>query len=295
MNCSPFDVSIGSTGIRTSAVALGCDRLGSLLTPLNRTQSIALVREALDLGIRHFDTASIYGQGDSERIIGAAIKGRRNEVCIATKAGQRLTAPQAIVAKFKTPLRLIMRARGSLRERVRKQRATGVDYRFDSDFIEASLSSSLRRLQTDRADIFYLHSPPLVALEDERLMMLLERQRKSGRIGAIGVSCDDWRLALAAARHPAVEVVQYTLSKDKDCQDVIDAAARNGKSSLVRGIARHAVAETGSYENSLAVGFQSAMSLPSVHGVIVGTTSIEHLRANCGALYRKPDILLGTG
>jgi aryl-alcohol dehydrogenase-like predicted oxidoreductase len=59
----------------------------------------------LSLGIRHFDTASVYGQGESERLIGRAVRGCRGEVCIATKAGQRLTVAQAVAARFKTPLR----------------------------------------------------------------------------------------------------------------------------------------------------------------------------------------------
>ena len=290
-----MEVSLGSTGTATPALALGCDRLGSTLTPLNCDQSLALLQDAFELGIRHFDTASIYGQGDSERYIGKAFKGRRNEVCLATKAGQRLTPVQAIAAKFKTPIRLLIRLRGSVRQVVRRQRATGVNYCFDPAYIESSLSGSLRRLQTDRVDIFYLHSPPLEALRDGRLMSLMERQRQEKRIGAIGVSCDDLEIALAAVAHPLIEIVQYDLADKPLCQEVLETAARNGKVSLVRGIARRAAQQAGNFEENLVLGFRSALALPSVGGVIIGTTNAQHLRINTAGFGRASSRLKVSG
>jgi aryl-alcohol dehydrogenase-like predicted oxidoreductase len=110
-------VILGQTGITTSSLALGCARLGSVMTPLGPRESLVLLQRALSLGIRHFDTASVYGQGESERLIGRAVRGCRGEVCIATKAGQRLTVAQAVAARFKIPLWLakhVLRyARGS--------------------------------------------------------------------------------------------------------------------------------------------------------------------------------------
>jgi aryl-alcohol dehydrogenase-like predicted oxidoreductase len=244
------------------------------------------LRDAFDLGIRHFDTASIYGQGDSERYIGEAFKSVRNEVCISTKAGQRLSSIQAVVATFKTPIRWILKFRGSMRQVVQRRRAAGVNYCFDPAFIESSLYGSLRRLQTDRVDIFYLHSPPVKALSDERLMGLMQQLRREKRIGAIGVSCDDLEIALAASEHPLVEVVQYDLSDDPHCTTVRETAARNGKVSLVRGIARHAVHQEGSYEDNLVSGFYSALGLASVGGVIIGTTNTQHLRTNTAGFKR---------
>lgn len=276
--------SLGTTPVNSSVVGFGCDRLGSILTPLNRRQSIALLREAFDLGFRHFDTASIYGQGDSERYIGEAFRNLRYEVCIATKAGQVLSPMQAIAARLKSPIRLMTKLRGSFRDTVRKQRATGVNFCFEPTYIGSSLDASLRRLQTDRADIFYLHSPPPAVMRDDRLFMLLERQRELGKIGAIGVSCDDLQTALAAVGHPVVEIVQFTLSDDPACREVLETAMRRGKVSLVRGIARRAVQQEGGYEAGLAAGFLSAMSLPSVAGVIVGTIDERHLRRNVEVL-----------
>ena len=281
-----MEVSLGSTGITTSALALGCDRLGSMLTELNRDQTLALLQDAFQSGIRHFDTASIYGQGDSERYLGEAFKGRRNEVCLATKAGQRLTPVQAIAARLKNPIRLLMRLRRSIRQAVSRQRAAGVNYCFDPTYIESSLTGSLRRLQTDRVDIFYLHSPPLETLGNGRLMSLLQHLRQEKTIRAIGVSCDDLEIAMAAVSHPLVEIVQFDLVDNSRCQEVLETAAKNGKVSLVRGIARRAAQHAGDYEQNLVSGFRSALALPSVGGVIIGTTNSLHLRTNTAGFVR---------
>jgi aryl-alcohol dehydrogenase-like predicted oxidoreductase len=119
---------------------------------------------------------------------------------------------------------------------------------------------------------------------DERLFLLMERQRELGKVGSIGVSCDDLQTALAAVGHPVVEIVQFTLSDDPACREVLETAMRRGKVSLVRGIARRAVQQDRCYEDGLAAGFLSAMALPSVAGVIVGTIDVRHLRSNAEAL-----------
>jgi aryl-alcohol dehydrogenase-like predicted oxidoreductase len=247
---------------------------------------LAHLQVAFELGIRHFDTASIYGQGDSERYIGEAFKVCRDEVCLATKAGQRLTPVQAIAANFKTPIRVLARFRGSVHQMVGRRRAAGVNYCFDPAYIESSLIGSLRRLQTDKVDIFYLHSPPPDALRDANLMSLLERLRRQEKIGAIGVSCDDLEIALVAAGHPVVEVVQHDLVDQSLCHEVLETAARTGKVSVVRGIARQAAQTPGNYEENLVAGFRSAIAQPSVGGVIIGTINSEHLRENAAGLSR---------
>jgi aryl-alcohol dehydrogenase-like predicted oxidoreductase len=277
------DVSLGNTGVTTSALALGCDKLGSTLTPLSRKQCLELLQDAFDSGIRHFDTASIYGQGDSERYIGEAFKHRRDEVCLATKAGQKLSPVQAVVARFKTPIRLLAKSRSVVRQTVGRQRSRGVNYCFDPAFIESSLSSSLRRLQTDRVDIFYLHSPPPEALRDGKLMSLMERLRQEGKIGAIGVSCDDLKIALAAAGHSLIEIIQHDLVDQSLCYEILDVAAKTGKVCLVRGIARRTSQQEGNFEENLVASFRSALALPPVCGVIIGTTNAQHLRQNATA------------
>jgi aryl-alcohol dehydrogenase-like predicted oxidoreductase len=222
------------------------------------------LQDVFDLRIHHFDTASFYGQGDSERYIGKTFTGRRKEACLVTKAGQRLTPLRVIIRKFKTLIRLLKRLCGSLRQVVGKKRAAGANFCFDPAYIDSSLSRSLQRLQINTVDIFYLHSPPLEALQDRKLMRLLERLRHEDKIGAIGMSCNDLEITRAAAGHPLVEIMQHDLVNQplraKSCRQPIEPVLV----CLVRGIARDAAQKEGNYEENLIAGFRSALALPSV-------------------------------
>ena len=277
-------VTLGATGIKTSALALGCDRLGSIMTPLSRRESLSLISEALDLGIRHFDTASIYGQGDSERYLGSALRRVRDHVCLATKAGRCLTTTQALVARAKVPLRAIMPIVRYASRSGSRQKALASDSNFAPSYIETSLLASLRRLSTDRVDILYLHSPPPDALCDDRLLQFLVRQRELGRIGAIGVSCDDLDVALAAVQHDLIEIVQFELIESAQCREIQKTAANERKISIVRGVARKAAQSEKDFTASFVRGVVSALASPSVCGVIVGTINAQHLRTNIDSL-----------
>lgn len=270
------------SGAACAALALGCSRLGSALTPLNRKQCVALIDEAFSLGVRHFDTASIYGQGDSERYIGEALAARRSQVYIASKAGQRLTSKQALVSVFKRPIRWMASQRQGVRVHVAEQRQRGVPRCFEPDYIERSLQESLRRLRTDHLDIFYLHSPDVSVLDDEPLMERIGKMREQGLFRMFGVSCDDDAVAWRASSHPLVEVVQFALEDRSVARSLLDALSRQGKQAIVRGLMQPGASGLISGDG-LVERFLETMSLPAVCGVIVGTTKIQHLRHNVAA------------
>ncbi len=283
-----MNLTLGTTGITTSALALGCARIGSALTPLSRRQCVALIEEAFDLGIRHFDTASIYGQGDSERFIGEALEGRRSQVCLSTKAGQRLTGRQALLAHFKGPIRFLAAHRRGLRSQVADQRARGVARCFEPDAIERSLDDSLKRLRVDHVDIFYLHSPDMAVLQDHALLDRIGRMRDKGKFRAFGVSCDELAVAWAAADVVAVQVVQFAFDSKASSRDLLDLLAKRGKQAVLRGFASGAsgVSGTGSHEDVLAQQLRHSLGLPALGGLIVGTTNPVHLRENVAAWRR---------
>src|SRR5580658_996422 len=79
--------SLGSSGIQTSAIGLGCMSLSGVYGASNDAEGIGLIREALDRGITLLDTSDAYGAGHNEELVGNAIKGRRSEVVLATKFG----------------------------------------------------------------------------------------------------------------------------------------------------------------------------------------------------------------
>ncbi|RCW76043.1 aldo/keto reductase [Pseudorhodoferax soli] len=263
-------------------LALGCARIGSALTPLSRRECIALLDAALELGVRHFDTASIYGQGDSERYIGEALHARRKEVILASKAGQRLTAKQALISQFKVPIRWLAAQRGAVHKRVADHRAQGVPRCFEPDYLERSLLESLKRLRTDHLDIFYLHSPDPGVLDDEQLLRRVEQWRAKGLFRAFGVSCDEDALVWKAGTHQSVDVVQFAFDATVRAPDLLATLSQHGKRVVLRGFlpaAPHGV----SMEQALRGALGSALSLPAVEALIVGTTRLTHLRANAQA------------
>ncbi len=266
----------------TPALVLGCSRLGSALTPLNRRECAALIDEAFALGVRSFDTASIYGQGDSERYLGETLHGRRHRVFLSSKAGQLLTGKQALLSRLKPAVRWLAARRSGLRQTVSQQRAQGVPRCFEPDYIERSLHASLRRLRTDHLDVFYLHSPEPDVLDDDALMARIERLQAGGLFHSFGVSCDEPALALKAARHELVQVVQFDVNERLDTQSLLRKLAAQGKQAVLRGFTRGGTAGQGAGEG-LAERFGAALHLPALGGLIVGTTSLPHLRQNFAA------------
>jgi aryl-alcohol dehydrogenase-like predicted oxidoreductase len=78
---------IGTSGLVVSALGLGCMGLSGSYGDAEQSESIAVIREAIDLGVNMFDTADIYGPFVNEELLGRALAGRRDEVIVATKFG----------------------------------------------------------------------------------------------------------------------------------------------------------------------------------------------------------------
>lgn len=252
---------------------------------MGRRECVALLDAAFAMGVCDFDTASIYGQGDSERYLGEALQAHRGQVRLASKAGQCLTTKQALIAKFKGPIRWLAAHRKAVHGRVADQRAQGVPRCFDPDYIERSLVDSLKRLRTDHLDVFYLHSPDPEVLDDDALMQRMQRLRQRGLFRVFGISCDEHAVATKAAAHELVEVVQLAFDGTPDNRALLAALAQRGKQAVLRGFLSTA-AQHGVTQETLAQSFGRALGLPAVTGLIVGTTRIAHLRQNVEA-YRQ--------
>lgn len=126
---------IGVGGPDVSVIGLGCNNFGM---KIDKVQTAAVVGAALDAGVTHFDTAEMYGEGASEEYLGAALGARRDEVVIASKF-----LPRPAGQPYEP---------GALAERIR-----------------AGAESSLRRLGTDRIDLYYQHYPDAEAPAEEAL------------------------------------------------------------------------------------------------------------------------------
>jgi 1-deoxyxylulose-5-phosphate synthase len=200
--------SLGSAPFEVSVVGLGCNNLGRPDTPtFGQDGSDALVDAALDAGVTFFDTADIYGAeyGLSESRLGAAIRGRRDEMVIATKFGHT-EAPSPIPG-----------ARGS--------RA----------YIREAVEGSLRRLGTDRIDLYQQHTPDPSTPIEETLGALDELVRE-GKVVAIGHSnFDAAQIADAAAAAERLGTAafvsaqnEYSLLHREVEHDVLPAVAAAG-------------------------------------------------------------------
>ncbi len=150
--------TLGRTGIQVSPFALGAMMLGTDGTFGNSDEqdSVRIVHRALDAGINLVDTADRYSQGGSEVLVGKAIKGRRDDVVLATK--------------FNGPMGDDPNRRGNSRR-----------------WITTAVEDSLRRLQTDHIDLYQAHRPDDTVELEETLSALTDLVR-SGKVRAIGTS-----------------------------------------------------------------------------------------------------------
>ena len=132
---------LGRTGIMVSAVGLGCMGLSDAYgPPVERQAGIALIRTAVDRGVTFFDTAEVYGRFANEDLAGEALAPLRDQVVIATKFGFDIDPATG-------------------------ERRAGLNSR--PEHIKAVADASLKRLRTDRIDLFYQHRvDPAVPIED---------------------------------------------------------------------------------------------------------------------------------
>jgi aryl-alcohol dehydrogenase-like predicted oxidoreductase len=148
--------SLGSSGIETSAIGLGCMSLSGVYGASDDEAGISLIHEALDQGITLLDTSDMYGFGHNEELVGKAIMGRRSEVVLATKFGN-------------------LGGRGG-------KIADG-----RPEYVVSACDASLKRLGVDVIDLYYQHRiDPTVPVEDT--VGAMSRLVEQGKVRALGLS-----------------------------------------------------------------------------------------------------------
>jgi aryl-alcohol dehydrogenase-like predicted oxidoreductase len=151
---------LGRTGLQVSVVGLGCNNFGTraMYGGLDADASAAVVSAAVDAGITFFDTADVYGDGDSERFVGEVVKGVRDDVVLATKFGSKFGGSPNYGVPY-----------GSRR------------------YLRRAVEGSLRRLQTDRIDLYQLQwFDPLTPLEET--LFALNELVEEGKVLYFGTS-----------------------------------------------------------------------------------------------------------
>lgn len=271
---------------RISRLGLGCSRIGSFNNPLPDRDALRLVQSALDMGVRVLDTANVYGQGDSERVIGRALKGRRDDAFVVTKCGMSFSPRMYLLLPLKPLLRPLLRpllARrsgggGAASGVATAQRAAALRRSFAPAALIASLEGSLRRLGLEDVDALLLHSPDAAALADPAIAATLARLKQAGRVRHFGVSCDDADSLHAALAMPGLTMLQLPWPLVADGQ--ANALAERGLMVQVREVIR--------LQPALApeVAVARALSTAGVGTVLVGTHSQAHLSALAAAAAR---------
>jgi aryl-alcohol dehydrogenase-like predicted oxidoreductase len=271
---------------RISRLGLGCSRIGSFNNPLPDREALRLVQSALDMGVRVLDTANVYGQGDSERVIGRALKGRRDDAFVVTKCGMSFSPRMRLLLPLKPLLRPLLRpllawrrgGGGAAPGVATAQRAAALRRSFAPAALIASLEGSLRRLGLDDVDGLLLHSPDAAALADPAIAATLARLKQAGRVRHFGVSCDDADSLHAALAMPGLTMLQLPWPLVADGQ--ANALAARGLMVQVREVIR--------LQPALApeVAVAQALSAASFGTVLVGTHSQAHLSALAAAAAR---------
>ena len=205
--------TLGKTGLRVSEIGVGAWQLGGPLLldgkpdghpELGRDFSIQLIRDCGELGINFVDTAEQYGAGESERRVGAALKGQRDRWIVSTKFGA-LVGPHG--------------------ERVQDVSAARVP---------VSLRESLRRLQTDYLDVYLWHVAPQPGEAEQAAKFLLEAKR-AGLVRAIGISTRDVRQAEVLLQLGCLDVVQFPHSMISPPDPLVALLEKTGAGGIVRG------------------------------------------------------------
>lgn len=167
---------LGRTGWKVSEVSFGAWAIGGAWGKVEDSESMAALRRAVELGVNFIDTADVYGDGRSERLVGQLCRENKDRIYVATKAGRRL--------KVQTP-------KGYNRKKL-------------TEFV----GRSLKNLGVETIDLLQLHCPPMQVYYMPEVFGILDDFVKEGKLRYYGVSVEKVEEALKAIEFPNVQSVQ---------------------------------------------------------------------------------------
>jgi aryl-alcohol dehydrogenase-like predicted oxidoreductase len=186
---------LGQTGMRVSEISLGTWAFGGDWGKVGEDDAYAALNRAVDLGVNFIDTADVYGDGRSEKLIGRLLKDRPDDVIlVATKAGRRLDphAPDG----------------------------------YDFDNLSAFVERSLQNLGVEALDLLQLHCPPTEVYRQDSTFEALDRLQVAGKVRNYGVSVEKVEEARMALDYPGVATVQiiFNVFRQKPAEEFFPLA-----------------------------------------------------------------------
>jgi aryl-alcohol dehydrogenase-like predicted oxidoreductase len=195
---------LGRTGWDVSTVSFGAWAVGGTWGPVDDGESMTALHRALDRGVNLFDTADVYGDGHSEKLLGRLRRERREPFHIATKAGRRIMPPT---------LEAFSRAN-----------------------LTAFVERSLRNLGAEAIDLLQLHCPTSDVYYAPEVFGLLDDLVRAGKLRFYGVSVEKVEEGLKALEYPGVQAVQiiYNIFRQRPAERFLAEAARRKVGILAR-------------------------------------------------------------
>ncbi|CAN5792495.1 aldo/keto reductase [soil metagenome] len=197
--------NLGETGMRVSEISLGTWALGGEWGTVGEEDAYAALNRAVDLGVNFLDTADVYGDGRSEKLIGRLPEDRpQDEIFVATKAGRRLDP----------------------------HTAEGYNHENLSAFVERSL----KNLGVETIDLLQLHCPPTEAYAQDSTFDALNRLQEAGKVRHYGVSVEKVEEARMALSYPNVKTVQiiFNIFRQKPAEEFFPLAEERNIGILAR-------------------------------------------------------------
>ena len=180
--------------VYSSVLGFGC---APILGAVSGKVAERAINIAIDCGINHFDLARSYGYGEAESFLGKVLKGKRNEVVIATKFGIKANWKSSLLKPLKPIVRYV-KGHPSIKERKNNESGNNLKIKADKfhdrlpiteSIMVSSLEKSLKCLKTDYVDILFVHEPLNSIKDIELILLCADKLKRDGKIKGIGLAC----------------------------------------------------------------------------------------------------------